>query len=357
MNTVADFGTLKIDQVIMHRVPRGARKTDAPETIDYSEAPIELSDVDKGFIQLRLREALSGRARPVVEDNDIMSPSPDIIRGLLSGTGDLVADSAALARGLHQLQKWVSPIGLVMVISGLLDSEPSLIVAKMEHEEGMRVQPTATSDGKRTYKAEYLKDLILGEGTQVFKVGVFKQSGAQVGQKLAGEVVDAQQAGAAVAAYFVEFLGCAFTQRADVLTETFFKETQRFIARAAKDDPEKTAEYEIALLSEMQSGGRRIIPETFAQLHLRQEDKDAFLGLIASRGLPGKGFQKNVELVASTIRRLKVQTERGATVLVPPAMYEDGSMTVIQSDNDQSTVTLTDRITGMSGASGPKPAE
>lgn len=354
---MADFGTLKVDQVIMHRVPKGSPAPGAPDAIDYSEAPIELSAVDKGFIQLRLREALAGRARPVIEDPDAGSTAPDLVRSLLAGTGDLVADSATLARGLHERQKWVSPIGLVMVITGELDGEASLIIAKMEHEEGMRVQPTSTVDGKRTYKAEYLKDLILGEGTQVFKVGVFKKSGAQAGKSLAGMVVDAQQAGGAVAIYFVEFLGCMFTQRADVLTEKFFKETQRFIHRASKGDPEKTAEYEIALLSEMQSGARRLVPEGFAQLHLRKEDRDNYLDAMSSAGLPVKGFPKANDLVQSTIRRLKVQTARGATVFVPPDMYEDGSLTVEEIDDDVSAVTITDRITGMTGAGGPKPSE
>ena len=241
-----------------------------------------------------------------------------------------------------------------MVITGELDGEASLIIAKMEHEEGMPVQPTSTVDGKRTYKAEYLKDLILGEGTQVFKVGVFKKSGAQVGEALSGMVVDWQQTGGAVAMYFVDFLGCMFVQRPDVLTETFFKETQRFIHRAGRGDPEKTAEYEIALLSEMQSGARRLIPETFAQLHLRKEDRDDYLGSMSSAGLPVKGFPKANDLVQATIRRLKVQTARGATVFVPPDMYEDGSLTVEEIDEELSAVTITDRITGMTGAGGPK---
>lgn len=353
---VSDFGTLRVEEVILHRVPEGVRKADEPDPIDYSEAPIELTDQDKGFIQLRLRETLAGRARPVVEDDGIASASPDMIRNLVGGTGDLVGGSAALARGLHALQKHVSPLGLVMVMIGELDRERCIVIAKMEHEQGMRVQPTSTKDGKRTYKAEYLRDLILGEGTKVFKVGVFKVSGAQESSSLAGEVVDAQVGGGGVADYFVEFLGCMFTRRPDVMTEDFFKQTQRFIGRAAKGDPEKTAEYEIALLSEMQSGAKRLVPETFAQLHLRTEDRDPYLSQMTAIGLPTKGFQKDVQLVKSSIRRLKVQTSRGATVLVPPAMYEDGVFKVEKLDDNLSTVSITDRITGMSGASGPKPA-
>ena len=119
---MADFGTLKVDQVILHLVPKGICEEGAAEAIDYSEAPIELTAVDKGFIQIRLRETLAGRARPVVEDEGAGSNTPDIVRGLLNGGGDLVTDSGALARGLHERQKWVSPIGLVMVITGNPDT-------------------------------------------------------------------------------------------------------------------------------------------------------------------------------------------------------------------------------------------
>jgi hypothetical protein len=352
---VTDFGTFKLDSVIMHLVPKGKAQPDGPDPIEYSEAPIELDATDKGFIEIRLRETLGGRARPVVENTDLGSQTPTLVRGLLNESGELVADSATLARMLYLRQKWVSPLGLVMTILGSIDGEGCLVIAKMEHQEGMRVQPTQTAAGLRTYRAQYLKDLILGEGTRVFKAGLFKASGAQENAKLTGDVVDDQQGQGGVADYFVDFLGCQFVQRPDYLTESFMKTAQGFILKATKHDPEATAEYEIALLSEMQSRGNRILPEVFARDHLRAEHQDEFIARIEEVGLPRKGFTKDVSLVRGSIRRMKVQTLRGATVLVPPEMYEDGSLTVTDlADNDASRITVTDRITGISGASGPK---
>jgi hypothetical protein len=352
-----DFGTLTVSEVILHRVPRGQRDETKPDEIDYSEAPIELGALDRGFIELRLRETLGGMARPVVEDQEGDSTSPKLIRGLLADAGDIVADSAELARSLHRNQKWMSSVGLVMVLRGTVDKEACLIVAKMEHEEGMRVQATTVS-GKRTYKAEYLKDLILGQGTKVFKVGIFAASGAIDRDLLRGHVVDVQQGGGGVADYFVEFLGCQFMQRSDVQTEMFFKGTQSFIAKATKGDPEATAEYEIALLSEMQNQSRRISPEQFAQRHLKPEHRDEYLSRMDSAGLPVKGFTKDTNLVTSSIRRVKFQTGRGATILVPPPMYEDGSVTVEGGEGTEpSQITITDKISSISGASGPRRAE
>lgn len=352
-----DFGTLTISEVILHRVPSGRRDDTGPDEIDYSEAPIALGTLDRGFIELRLRETLGGMARPVVEDKEVDSTSPKLIHGLLANTGDIVADSAELARSLHRKQKWMSSVGLVMVLRGSVDKESCLIVAKMEHEEGMRVQAT-TVNGKRTYKAEYLKDLILGQGTKVFKIGVFAASGVTESGALRGHVVDVQQGGGGVADYFVEFLGCQFTQRSDVQTEQFFKTTQSFIARSTRGEPETTAEYEIALLSEMQNQARRISPEHFAQRHIKAEHRDEYLSKIQAAGLPVRGFTKDTGLVSSSIRRVKIQTGRGATVLVPPPMYEDGSVTVQATDEPESSqIIITDKISSISGASGPKRAE
>jgi hypothetical protein len=348
-----DVGTLTITEVILHRVPQGKRNEEAPDAIDYSEAPIQLGNLDRGFIELRLRETLGGRARPVIEDTDEPSSTPDSIRGLLDGTGDLVKDSAELAQALHSKQKWMSSVGLVMVLRGKVDGEACLIIAKMEHEEGMRVQSTVVN-GKRTYKAEYLKDLILGQGTQVFKVGIFAASGAQPGASLRGDVVDVQQGGGLVAEYFVEFLGCKFVQRSDVQTQQFFKTTQSYINQATKGDPETTAEYEIALLSEMQNRAQNISPEQFAKRHMKPEHQDPYLAKVTAAGLPVRGFNKNTSLVSSSIRRVKFQTGRGATVLVPPLMYEDGSVSVENEDEEDATISIRDKITGISGASGPK---
>ena len=55
---------------------------------------------------------------------------------------------------------------------------------------------------------------------------------------------------------------------------------------------------------------------------------------------------------------MKFQTGRGATVLVPPTMYEDGSVSVEGTDeSENSQITITDKISSISGAGGPKRVE
>jgi hypothetical protein len=348
---VLDAGAFKPIEVIMHPIPKGKPPDDGSDPLLYSEAPIALTDDDRAFIQRRLRHSLGGHARPVVEDSSLGSPVPDMVRELLTSSERLVAHSCEVARDLHVQQKWMSPGGLVMTVIGTLDTSRCVVIAKMEHQEGMRVEQTTNEHGQRTFKAEHLRDLILGDGTRVFKVGIFVASDKD---ELEGHIVDDQQVFGGVANYFIHFLGCQFRQQADVQTEAFFDLAQKFFAQRTKDDPETNATYEIALLAELQSGADKIQPEKFAADHLRDEDQDLFLQRVRDAALPTKSFRKDVTLIKGRIRRMRIQTERGADVFAPPDMFEDGSLTVEKGDGEESLITVRDLVKRMYGASGKR---
>jgi ribosomal protein L14E/L6E/L27E len=341
-------GSFKPVDVIMHAIPKG-KAPDVVDPIVYSEAPIALADADRRFIQRRLRHSLGGYARPVVEDPSLDSEIPEIVRELLQSSRKLVPHSCAIARALFRQQKAISPGGIVMTVIGQIDGKRCVVIAKMEHQEGLRVEQTMNERGQRTFKAEHLRDLILGDGTRVFKVGVF----AQVeGGDIDGHVVDDQQSFGGVAEYFIHFLGCQFRQQADVQTETFLTTAQKFIAQRTADDPETNAAYEMALLSEMRSSSAMIQPEKFAAEHLHEDDQDLFVRRVRESGLPTKSFRKDVALVANKIRRMRIQTGRGADVFAPPDMFADGSVTVEKDADSGSLITVRDSVKKMTGAGG-----
>lgn len=355
---MADFATFKVQEIIMHGIPFGRRDKGALDE-NFTGAPITMSNEERSYITLKLRGTLGDRGRPVIETASLMSTTPDLIRGFFNGVGNFVSDSQELARLLHGAQKWMSSAGLVMVVLGKIDNEDCVVVAKMEHQEGMRVQPIILTGGLKTYKAEHLRDLILAEGTKVFKAGIFAASGARTGALLSGLVADDQLGGQDVAGYFVHYLGCDFVRRPDILTKTFFDETQRFIAHETKSSPTQRADYEIALIVEMQSATSRISPSLFASKHLHRDHQEGFLLKMREIGLSNSGFPKDVTLIESSIKRMKVQTSRGATLFIPPAMHDDGSLRVVKArgENKSSRITLIDEITDIRGAGGPKSRE
>ncbi|AWG64741.1 hypothetical protein DDT46_13675 [Mycobacteroides abscessus] len=346
--TALEPGTFKPLEVIMHPVP-GGREIEDVSKLDYAEAPIELSAEDRTFIQRRLRRSLDRYTRPVVEDTDVASAIPTMVRELLTSSKDLIEHSRVFARDLYLKQKWRSPAGLVMTVIGEHAGARCVVIAKMEHQEGMRVEQTRNAQGQRTYKAEHLRDLILGDGTRVFKLGLFVVA---VDGALEGHVIDDQQGLGGIASYFIEFLGCKFRQKADVVTEMFFNSAQTFIANRSQDDPEKNATYEIALLSVMQSSSKVIEPQEFAADHLEEDDQDLFLQTLLDAGVPTSSFPKDTTLVKSKIRRMRISTERGADVYAPPDMHQDGSVAIETDDAGESTIRVRDNIKKISGGNG-----
>lgn len=338
-------------EVIMHPIPAGRADREAEDVIRYSEVPLELNAEDKGFLQRRLRAALGGYARPVRESPDSDSAVPQIVKDLLTSSDQLVPHSCTIARDLHLSQKAVSPDGLVMTIIGQVAQTRCAVIAKMEHQEGMRVEQVTDNQGRRTFRAQHLRNLILGEGTRIFKVGAFALDPAG---HLDGYAVDDQQSAGGIAHYFVDFLGCEFTVRADLLTEKFMNASQKFVAVRTAQDAETSARYEIALLAELQKDSANVVPKTFASDHLDVKDRDDYLQQLREVGVPANGFRKDVTLIKSQIRRMRITTERGADVYAPPELYEDGTLTVQRPDDGAHRIIVTDTVHKITGASGPK---
>jgi hypothetical protein len=355
-DAVADFGTFKINDVIMHGIPKARREEKGTVLPDLTDAAIDLQPQDRSYLNLRMRTTLGGYARPVVESDDEDCPTPALVKGLLNGTEDLVASSRAIAQLMHEKQAGISSPGLLLVVEGELDGDKALLIAKIEHEQGMRVELTENAAGQRVFEAEFLKNLIFGQNTKVFKVGVF--SDVDESDRLRGHVVDIQQQSHGVALFFVNrVLGCEFTQRADVLTERFKRTAEKWI-NTQISDPERQATYEIAILSELKKPSATIAVGGFAQEHIADADeRESFLSVMESAGLPKAPMPKDTALIESSIRRVKIQTKRNATILVPPDMKDDGSLTIEDRDDDnRAQITILDEISSMGGASGRKSA-
>jgi hypothetical protein len=104
----------------------------------------------------------------------------------------------------------------------------------------------------------------------------------------------------------------------------------------------------------MQSSATRLSASKFADDHIDAYEADGFVADLVSNSVPRREFAKDTEQVKGAIRRVKLQTKRGASIFVPPDMYDDGSFEISGGEDGESTVMLRDKITRMTGASGPK---
>lgn len=158
--------------------------------------------------------------------------------------------SQEMARHLYLCQKGNSPEGLLTVCEVDVAGHRGLAVLKLEREQGARVELANTSGG-RTFSVQHLRDLMLTERTKVFKVGLFVQTGADLAS-IDGAVCDTQKSyDGTVAHFFLEqFLGCRLREKPELTTKRFFEATERFINEQVTE-PEKKAQYQVALLAEL----------------------------------------------------------------------------------------------------------
>jgi predicted RNA-binding protein len=351
---VTDYGTLTIDTVVIHAMPRVKQAEKAAGMADLSDVPVELSGPGRTYLTDRLRTALL-EARPVKEMVAASTPVPGQVRSIVADPAVLVAESRDMADHLYRVQSGRNSAGLLMVMTCTIEGAQAVLLSKIEHEQGVEVVREVTADGKRTFSLNYLDNLIFAETTKVYKIAVFPGATAQPDTPLLGDAADPQN-GQGISDFWLHgFLGCEYVERADVLTERFYDGINRAINQVLAASPQQAARVEIGLLAEMNKPTKNIDPRSFLTNYVDPQQRDAFEVVLQQEGVPMRRIPKDTRQITGQITRMKIDTERDATVLVPLDMYEDGSVEVKDGQTGgQARVVIQDRVKRITGASGRK---
>jgi hypothetical protein len=335
------LSSLTIGEMVLHGVPgRGSLSNE----VTLSDVPSVLNDGQRQYIQGRIRGALARQARPILEE--MGRPLPAAVREMFLDSASLVPKSRDLALLLDQVQPAISPAGIIVVANGSLEGNQALVLAKLEHELGVRAHQTTLAGGELTYDVELIQDLLFTEQSHVFKVAVFTVPAE--GEPLRGFMVDNQAASHSIARFFLtSFLGCVLAERSDVLTEKFQNATELWINQVP--DPSLRARYEIALISELQSNASTLSATGFASRHLDLVDRDDYEAFMGSQGVPQRSFDKDTTLVANRLNRIRLDTESGVTVIGAPNSYEDGTISLNSGEDGDAVITVRDRLQLVSG--------
>jgi hypothetical protein len=137
-----DIGTLAIEHLIVHEVPRRlVRSSDqaGPLLVD-EESPLTADS--RTFFQERIKATLtSRRAVKVTVDEESSSPVSRLVKDRLDGKSvGLVKASQEMAQHLYAEQTGVNPEGLLTVIYGKVEGNPCVSILKLEKEEGARAR-------------------------------------------------------------------------------------------------------------------------------------------------------------------------------------------------------------------------
>ncbi|MCW2999176.1 MAG: hypothetical protein JWN65_2725 [Solirubrobacterales bacterium] len=307
-----DLGTFFVDTIVVHDVP--ARRADGSgDPVILSEIPSALDAGLRNFFKERITRSLQRQAFEVEHNPDEKSPVPDLITQILNHDKKLVRSSQDIARHLHASQTGNNPSGLVVICRGTVDGNDCCAILKLEREDALRIEVTG-ADGKRTFNVAYLKDLMLGQNTRVFKASLFTVSdGTAAG--LEGLVSDDQSTvtdlSGGIASFFLQkFLGCRLKEAPAIATRKFFESTQDWINTVT--DPIKRGRYEVALIASMNSQSRFVVPKTFADQNLDQSDRPPYRKYLADTAAPVSRFPKDVGLIAPKIRQMSISFEKSS---------------------------------------------
>lgn len=291
------------------------------------------------FFERKISDSMRKGAQEVqpLPDADV----PALLQRHFASEVTLLTVSGELARRLVDAQVGSMSGGLLVVVAAThAEDEPVLTVLKLEKEEGARASQ-ADVGGKATLSVEYMHDLFLTGRTRVFKVAVFRSRSEASG--LCGWVSDPQTRESRIAQFFLQdFLGCRLAEEPQVTTQKFHQLAERFLNDQITD-PAVRAQYETALVADLQSNKPSLDPTEFAEQNLEPTHRQPFVAHMREGGV-ARRFPKNLDLIRGRLRRLQYAFASGVRVTAPAESIEQDLLRVEGLPDGRSRLEVTDTL-------------
>lgn len=315
-----DLGKLIVRKVIIHEIPRHSRSMDGGGPI-LSEVESPLNKELQLYFRERIIASLkSPQAFDIMFEPAGTSPVPGLVLDSTSSNpkNGFVSSSQEMAKHLFAMQTGSNPSGLLSVIDCQVGSHEAVALIKLEKEEGARLQQD-TIDGKRTFDIQHLRDLILTENTKVFKIGLFVQTGQDLGSIDAG-ACDHQRGyrpRTEIADFFLKrFLGCKLLDDPMVSTKRFYDATEKFINDYV-EDPLRRTKYYNHLVSELTSQKGSLSPKSFAEKYLVVADRQKYLDYLESQNVAPTSFPRETDLISARLEKRVLEFRSGIAIVTP----------------------------------------
>lgn len=342
-----DIGRLEIDSIIVHEVPL-RQSTREEKNLFFSEVESPLTIENKNFFRERVTRSLSSSAFDVMFDPEATSPVPNFIFQLLYQTSHNFVDfSQKIARHLYSCQNLSNSPGLLAIMRAHVGVSQVLSILKLEKEEGVRVHQEEI-DGQKTFAIEQFSDLMMTDGTRVFKIGLFFNLDSE-SETIQGRVSDKQQGySGGISDFFLsKFLGCKLVEAPMITTKNFFDSTERFINQELSDS-QKKADYSIALLATLKSQESIVKPRLFANQYMEVADRQKYIQFLSEDGIPTREFQKDTSKIKNHIRKVQMEFQSGVILLGSPETLEE-NIKVTSLEDERIRIELEDKLKKTSG--------
>lgn len=336
-----DLATLRVRHIIFHDVPNNARGgTNKPMLAD---AVTELDAPRRAMLKERLAQVLGSKAAYPVQFLDTTgSPVPEAILEFTARSHSqdaFVELSRNFAQYLFEQQGGAMSPGLLCVIDVVTAGHSGLAILKLEREKGAELELKET-DGERSFEMAVLDNLVLTDGTRLFKAAIFVRAGAH---EIRAAVCDGQRTvvtSSDVARFWMRFLGCRVTEEPRVTTQKWFDVTVRFVNEYISDPVAKNDVYE-HLVSELKSNRATVSPKRFVEDYVPDEYRKPYLEFVKESGVSLHQFEKDLSDLGGKLRRRSLHTIRGVTVTVPvdePRLVDIEAEQIVVHDRLQTVV-------------------
>jgi hypothetical protein len=262
----------------------------------------------------------SSKAYPVQFLATTASPVPKQVRRLTKighNSQTFIEASRELANYLFEQHTGATSPGLLCVMDAAASGSPCVILMKLERERGAQLELSGET-GHKTFEMSVLNDLVLTDGTRLFKSAMFIRAGDGDDDFRASACDDQYNVLSAddLAKFWMRFLGCGFVVEPRVATQRFFDSTLSFINDTVTEPTVKSDIYD-HLQSQMKSKVKQFAPTTFIQEFVPKEYRKLFREHLETNNVPLTAFRKDVENIESSLQRRAYRTTRGGMISVP----------------------------------------
>ncbi len=205
--------------------------------------------------------------------------------------------------------------GLLCVIDVASGGRAGIAILKLEREQGAELELRETN-GERSFAMSVLDNLVLTDGTRLFKAAIFIRTGQN---EFRASVCDGQRNVATsmdVARFWMRFLGCTVVVEPRVATQRWFDATVQFVNEYVTDPVLKNDVYE-HLVSELKSNRANASPRRFAEDYVPADCRAPYVQYLKSKGISQHNFHKDLSDIQGKLRRRSLHTIKGVTVTMP----------------------------------------
>jgi hypothetical protein len=312
------LATLQVRKVIFHDVPRKVKGQVQSPTLSEIECAID--PVKVALLKDKLVRVLASSAAYDLELNaQAESSIPKLVEELTtkeSGSQNFVAASQAMAVALLEHQPGSASPGLLAVVSCVVGGRSGVALLKLEREEGAQLR-MSDHHGKKTFEMAVLGDLVLTDGTKLFKSALFVRTGTD---DVAAVACDGQRSYAwndELAQFWIRFLGCRLREAPRITTKKFFEATLDYINEHVADDPELKNDLYDHIVSEMKTQKKTFSPKRFIEDYFPERHRDPFQVFLEGRHVPMKQFPVDISEIKSHLKRRSLETSTGVRITVP----------------------------------------